>query len=386
MKLLIYSHAFAPQTGGVETIVRSLAGGLSRLVSAEAVEVTVVTATPRANHDDTTLPFSVVRQPQFMSLVKLMREADIIHLAGPALLPMFLAWLFRKQWSLEHHGFQVICPNGQLVQDPGGHPCPGHFMAGNHSKCIRCNSSAGWLASFRLWLLTLIRRSLSRRARANITPTEWLATLLKMPHVHTIHHGLAAGPNPAENLDRATPTFLFLGRLVPTKGVQVLIAAAQHVRAERLQFQFRIAGDGPERAAITARVRHVGLADCVTFLGKISDAEAAHEMERATATVMPSIGGEVFGLVALESMLRGCPVIASDIGALREVIADAGLTFPIESDAELAARLLALTRATGSASNLRKKARERAVNNFSEGQMIEEHYRIFEKLFAETKR
>jgi glycosyltransferase involved in cell wall biosynthesis len=385
MKLLIYTHAFAPQTGGVETIVRSLADGLARAESGPVFEVTVATQSPRADHEDSALSFAVVRQPRFMVLIRLMREADVVHLAGPTLLPMFLAWLLRKQWVLEHHGFQVICPNGQLVQDPEGTPCPGHFMAGRHRKCIRCNESGGWLASVRMWFFTFVRRSLARRAGRNVTPTEWLATLLKLPRMHTIHHGLPSGHNPAQDLDRPTPAFFFLGRLVRTKGVHVLIAASQRLHAQRVQFQFRIAGEGPERAALTARVTDAGLSDCMTFLGKIPETDVSREMERATATVMPSIGGEVFGLVALESMLRGCPVVASDIGALREVIGDTGMTFRIEDDAELASRLVAIARSTESALSLRKKARERAVTDFSEGQMVQEHCRMFEMLSTEAK-
>jgi glycogen(starch) synthase len=386
MKLLIYSHAFAPQTGGVETIVMSLARGLARAKNGEAFQVTVATPAARENHDDSAVPFVVARQPGILALMRLMREADVILLAGPTLLPMFLAWLLAKPWALEHYGFQTICPNGQLVQNPEGTPCPGHFMAGRHRKCIRCNASEGWVTSLRMWLLTFVRRSLAKKARVNVTPTAWVATLLTLPRLQTIHLALAAGPEPTAKPELSTPTFFFLGRIVPTKGVQVLIEAAQRLRTENVPFQLRIAGDGPERGPLTARVKVMGLADCVTFLGKVSDDDASREMERATATVMPSIGGETFGLVALESMLRGCPVVASDLGALREVIGDAGMIFPIQDDRELAARLAALARSTSDPSALRQKARARALTNFSESQMVEEHRIMFEKLFAETTR
>lgn len=117
VKVLIYSQAFPPQTGGVERIVMSLARGLARLVRGERghpLEVTVATLTPAGEMDDSQLPFRVVRRPRLDRLVMLLQAADVVHLAGPALLPLFLGWLMRKRLVVEHHGFQTICPNGQL--------------------------------------------------------------------------------------------------------------------------------------------------------------------------------------------------------------------------------------------------------------------------------
>src|ERR1700721_1925239 len=108
LKLLIYSHSFAPQIGGVETIVMALARGLAESADPKQIHVTVATPSPRRTFDDASLPFTVVREPNLVKLVRLFREADIVQLAGPALLPMFLAWVLRKPWELEHHGFQTI--------------------------------------------------------------------------------------------------------------------------------------------------------------------------------------------------------------------------------------------------------------------------------------
>ncbi len=118
MKLLLYSHYFASSIGGVETIVMSLARGLADLRAengAREFEITLVTQTPREDFDDSALPFPVVRQPGFWRLMRLMRGADVVHLAGPALGPLALGLLWRKPVVIEHHGFQVICPTGQLL-------------------------------------------------------------------------------------------------------------------------------------------------------------------------------------------------------------------------------------------------------------------------------
>jgi hypothetical protein len=154
-----------------------LARGLAGLSSPGAdpeFEITLATQTPADNFDDASLPFRVVRQPNLIHLWDLIRASDVVHVAGPALSPIFLGLLARKPVVVEHHGFQAICPNGQLLIEPAGVLCPGHFMADRHSECLRCNSGQGWLAPRKLWLLTFVRRFLCRRVASNITPTAWL--------------------------------------------------------------------------------------------------------------------------------------------------------------------------------------------------------------------
>jgi glycosyltransferase involved in cell wall biosynthesis len=108
MKLLLYSHSFAPRVGGVETIVLSLARGLAELRTVDnrpRFELTLVTETSAGDFDERSLEFPVVREPSALALKRLIDAADVIHLAGPALLPLFLAWLSRKPVVLEHHGY-----------------------------------------------------------------------------------------------------------------------------------------------------------------------------------------------------------------------------------------------------------------------------------------
>jgi glycosyltransferase involved in cell wall biosynthesis len=107
MKLLIYSHFFPPSVGGVETIVLSLARGLAGLRDsggAPPFEITLVTQTPAGNYEDGEHPFRVIRKPGLIQLWQLVRKSDAVHVAGPALAPLFLAGLSRKPLVIEHHG------------------------------------------------------------------------------------------------------------------------------------------------------------------------------------------------------------------------------------------------------------------------------------------
>jgi glycosyltransferase involved in cell wall biosynthesis len=229
----------------------SLAIGLANLKPAEgttSAKVTVVTRTSRGAFQDESLPFQVVRQPSLRQMVSLIRATDVIHLAGPAMLPLLAALLLRKPAVVEHHGFQSICPNGQLLYEPTQKACPGHFMAGRHMNCLRCNSKNSLLRSINMWLLTFPRRWMCMRASANISPTDWLAAMLNLPRTTTIHHGVgrvAAGSVPTFPPSHAT--FAFIGRLVSTKGVESLLEAAQQLHAEGFRFRLKVIGDGPDR-------------------------------------------------------------------------------------------------------------------------------------------
>src|SRR5438876_10714205 len=120
-RVLIYTHSFAPKVGGVESIVMSLATGLASLAPGgeiQPLDVTVVTSSPPVGFDDNQLPFAIVRQPDLSHLVRLIRASDVVHLAGPSFLPLLASQLLRKRAVVEHHGFQTICPNGQLFYEP----------------------------------------------------------------------------------------------------------------------------------------------------------------------------------------------------------------------------------------------------------------------------
>jgi len=384
MRVLIYSEAFAPKIGGVETIVMLLAKGLTQDASSPEhgfTEVTVVTHVGADGMDDSQLPFRVVRKPNFTGLVRLLRHSDVIHLAGPCFVPLALGLLFRKPVVVEHHGFQAICPNGQLLYDPAGAPCPGHFMAGRHRECLRCNAAQGKLRSLKMWLWTFPRRWLCQRAAANILPTEWLGTLLQLNRMATIPHGLSpASISAITRVAPQVPTFAFLGRLVSTKGSRTLLDAAQQLKAKGLAFRIKIIGQGPEREMLEQQARDLQIQDCVQFLGYIPIDQLQESLADTTAVIMPSLAGEVFGLAAAENMQRGRTVIVSDIGALAEVVGDAGIKFP-PGDAVGLARCMETVLANPlRAEELGRRGRERALRLFQSKGMIDAHATLYREI------
>jgi len=382
-RLLIYAHAFAPKVGGVESAVMSLAMGVAKSQAGSSVSgVTVVTATARGEFDDASLPFDVVRQPSAARLMRLIRSSDVIHLAGPCFIPLAMGLLLRKPVVVEHHGFQTICPSGQLLYEPTRTPCPGHFMAGRHGECLRCNAKNGLVRSLSLWFFTFPRRWLCTRATANIMPTNWLGSLVQLPRSTTVYHGLTNAQIPDRPSTSASSTFAFIGRLVSTKGVQILLQAAERVRAEGLRFQIKIIGEGPDRQSLESQMSALSLTENVKFLGYVPADDLERHLADVSTIVMPSLAGEVFGLVAAENMARGKVLIASDSGALSEVIADAGLTFPPGDVNGLARCMKQVLQDETLPAKLGFKARERAEKEFNENEMLGKHLDIYSNAAA----
>src|SRR6266478_7135595 len=222
LRLTYYAHDWAPSVGGIQTVYTALANGVSswsQTHAGEKINVTMVTQTPAGGMDDSRLPFTVVRRPGLRKLIDLIRSADVLHVAGPAILPLAIAWLLRKPTVLEHHGYQSICPNGLLVYGPDHTVCPGHFMAARYAECVRCNSSSdGWARS--LWgvVLNFVRRWLAGRATVNVAPSRHIERRIDLPRTQVIYHGVPEVPSTilrSPNKREGAPTcFAYVGRLV----------------------------------------------------------------------------------------------------------------------------------------------------------------------------
>src|ERR1700736_1501917 len=191
MKLLLHSHYFAPSIGGVESAVQSLADGISAYYGpdGEKIDVTVVTNTPRGSYQDQTLNFRVVRQPGFVQLSQLIRATDVVHIAGPALSPMSIAWALRKPFVIEHHGYQAICPNGLLLQEPARTVCVGHFQAGQYGECFRCLKSETSTLRSGLRLFSMFPRNwLTRAATLNLAISNYVRKRHRLPGTEELYY------------------------------------------------------------------------------------------------------------------------------------------------------------------------------------------------------
>ena len=112
---------------------------------------------------------------------------------------------------------------------------------------------------------------------------------------------------------------LFIGRLVPQKGVEYLVRAIPLILQQHRNVKFVIAGDGWSKNYLEDLARSAGFGDKIRFLGFISDLELTELTMSADVLVVPSVY-EPFGIVALEGMAAGIPVVAANVGGLSEII------------------------------------------------------------------
>lgn len=149
----------------------------------------------------------------------------------------------------------------------------------------------------------------------------------------------------------------FVGRLVHEKGVDVLLEAVPLVLAQDEQVKFVIAGKGPAEYALKERARQLGVSQKIYFAGFVDDATRNRLYACADVAVVPSLY-EPFGIVALEAMAAGVPVVVSDTGGLSEVVKHAqnGLRAYPGNPQSLADNILAYLKAPGFAAYIRERA------------------------------
>jgi glycosyltransferase involved in cell wall biosynthesis len=194
-----------------------------------------------------------------------------------------------------------------------------------------------------------------------------------------VHYGIEPGPSPPQL--PGVPRLAIVGRLIPIKGHDVLLRALATVRGDLPEVTLAIAGDGPLEQELRASVVRFGLDDCVSFLGRV--APAAPVVERAEIVVVPSFG-EGFGMVALEAMERGRPVIASAVGGLPEIVEDAGTGLLVPpGDAEaLAAGIRELATDRGRAAAMGAAGRARALEEFSQSRCTDRTEALYREALA----
>ena len=393
MKVLIYGEYFLPSVGGVQTAVELLARGLATYsgtaTELRLIKVTVATNTPRGTMDDRNLPYRVTRNPSLRQLWNLIREADVLHLAGPCLLPMLLGWANRKPVIVVHHVYQAICPNGLLFKQPSQTVCKGHFAGQEYSECFRCcGATMGAARAAYSIVLGFPRRWLCDRAIANVAVTDHVANRLKMPRSRTIYLGIddtkQAGWSEVSD-PRGIFEFGYIGRLVAEKGLPLLLQAARHLADEQRPFHVTFIGDGPERQRLEVLVKEMRLVQHVSFVGELTGVELQRASRNIAALVMPSIWEETAGLAAIEQMMRGRLVIASDIGGLGEIVDGAGLKFNAGDPQGLAQQMRRVIDDRSLVTTMGSSARTRAKEFFHSDVMISRHVEACRRSISSDK-
>ncbi len=185
-------------------------------------------------------------------------------------------------------------------------------------------------------------------------------------------------PGPADRLHRLSArrdagrgfTIGYVGRLVPEKGVDLILGALTGLPGV---WHLRIVGHGPEEERLKARVRQLGLSHTVTFEGWLPSVRMPAFYRELDVLVLPSRSRpnwvEQFGRVLIEAMACAVPVVGSDCGEIPNVIGNAGLVFPEEDTDALQAILKRLMRSPDLWSDLARRGRERVLSHFTQARI-----------------
>ncbi len=194
------------------------------------------------------------------------------------------------------------------------------------------------------------------------------------PTIFTPSNSSPSEESPVRGATPGSPFAIgYVGRLVPEKGVDLLLEAVGDLKGPALEagpWRLRILGDGSEREALEAQTRHLGLTGNVTFEGWLPSLRMPAFYRQLDALVLPSRSQpnwvEQFGRVLIEAMACGVPVIGSDCGEIPHVIGDAGLVFPEGDVAALKAHLVRLMHEPEIARRLARRGRERVLRQFTQ--------------------
>ncbi len=184
--------------------------------------------------------------------------------------------------------------------------------------------------------------ALSRRFHRNIVATEFMKNELVINGFDPARIAICPPvPRPAEPLKSTFSDrnlLVFAGQVIRGKGVDVLLRALAKVRSP---FEAMILGDGNHRDTCKKLSRRLGLEDRVTFKGFIPHTDLQDFYREASAVLVSSVWPEPMGLVGLEAMRNGLPVVAFDAGGIREWLRDGENGFLIPwMDTSLYARMI----------------------------------------------
>ena len=261
--------------------------------------------------------------------------------------------------------------NARVLYTPHGFAFAGHFRFRAERRAYRAvEQGLGRLTD----RVVCVCQAEARLARLVIAPDR----------VRVVYNGVPdRGEGPAtaaiESLARRGPVISALGLMRAGKGFETLIDAMPDVIAQHPLAQVAIWGDGPEQPALRERARMLGLTETIHFLGSAADPVAA--LRGSTVFAMPS-WRESFPYVVLEAMSAGVPVVASDVGGVREAIADGrhGLLVAPQDPAALAGALARALADEELRARLGAAGRHRVATEFSQPKMLSRLHEVYTEI------
>jgi glycosyltransferase involved in cell wall biosynthesis len=270
-------------------------------------------------------------------------DIDIVHIQNFFALVSPAVFYACKDLNIQTicmlHNYRLLCPKSYFYRD--GHICEdclvGTLWNGVRHKCY--HDSALQTSSIALMLKThRLANTWVDKVDAYITLTEFARQKfieggLPESKVFVRPNFLVEDPGPGEHKREYA---LYIGRLSPEKGVMTMIDAWKN----HPNIPLKIIGDGPQRPQIEEKI-HLHQLNQIELLGFLPLTDVLMALKKALFLVMPSVWYETFGRTIIEAYATGTPVIASRLGAMKEIIfeKETGLLFEPGNALDLSAQV-----------------------------------------------
>ncbi len=274
------------------------------------------------------------------------------------------------------HDAELVCPISTLVR-PGGIVCDG----GVRFRCLFTGCHVGLGGPYNLWQTRVFDAALRDRVAAYLCPSRSLTDYLHangyrpalhLPSFARIPESVRAAPPPPAP-PAGPPTVGYIGRLEWYKGLDDLLRAVAQLVPRLPTIRLDVAGDGPFEPRLRRLADELGISEHVTWRGRVERDAKEGWFSGIHVAAVPSNMWENFPLVALESLVRGRPVVATRIGGIPDIVEDglSGRLVPIDDPVSLAEALASLLTQPDEAHRMGQTGRARVLERFTPDRHVE---------------
>ena len=376
MRILLLND-FAEKSGGAETFFYNLKDLLKE--KGREVETFFSASKPKVS-----IFGGVFSIKNLIESYKKIKEfnSDIMHIhkynLSLSVSPLIAAKLLRKKTIVTFHDFGTLCANGWCV-DKAGKPCDNPTSIKWVFK--KSLSNKGFIDKLYDYIKNKVHIFLMKKfVDIYIGPSEAMTNYLRKIFNNKKVKHLPYFINDDwkfEDKKRINKKILFIGRLEREKGLEYLIKALKYLKPD---ISLDIIGKGPEEEKIRKLIKRLNIKNKVNFMGEVSNKDIRKHYYDSDVLIMPSVWMEQFGIVGLEAIASGTPVIASDMGGIRDWLKDKenGFLVPTRSPKKIAEAIKKIFSNKKLIETFSKYGRKLFEHNFTK----EKHYKKLVEIYS----
>jgi len=286
IRILVYSKDFYPSIGGIEEITDIVCDGLTKL----GCKVVLITDTSIDDpmYDCTHYSYSIIRKPSWKQVIKMYWHCDVFIHEATSLRMIYPLFFGRRKWIAVHHQIKL----------------PDNFNTFLKWCCYHFSN--------------------------NIAVAQATADGYRLPHYQVIHNAIRTSVYKRTNSDyNQRSGFVFIGRIMEGKGVELLIKAFIQYKSEKgSQEKLYIIGKENEYSRfLQSKYKESSFFNDILFTGYLTDEDAASLMNKCKVGIIPSTYMEAFGLTSLQHLATGSVTIGSDGDGISEALDGNGILF-----------------------------------------------------------